>query len=262
MWHRWTGTEQAQPGLQNGPLFMHSGRAESRIHTTTTPETLSHNRPVWALIREHTYQGTESSLCSEAFARCLVASWSPWHLVSVIKDGVHTTRGSLTHLEWYCVENPPRSAHSCSRLGACVKLRVLCACVCARAHLLAHMRAHMRGSKWWSLAGCVQGSKSSPQCTSHLIQRSRKDGRTCCVIGPRWSCRDNPSPILPPRLLLLPSPSSSTEKPTDELCSDRWDGSWIFMPWDFAAPSAGPSPFPMQYCVCPSRQCPRSRPSG
>lgn len=56
MWHRWTGTEQAQPGLQNGPLFRHSGRAESPIHTTTTPETLSlsHNRPVWALIREHT----------------------------------------------------------------------------------------------------------------------------------------------------------------------------------------------------------------
>lgn len=55
MLHRWTGTEQAQPGLQNGPLFRHSGRAESPIHTTT-PETLSlsHNRPVWALIREHT----------------------------------------------------------------------------------------------------------------------------------------------------------------------------------------------------------------
>lgn len=55
MWHSWRGTEQAQPGLQNGPLFKHSGRPESPIQRTTTPETLSlsHNRAVWTLIREH-----------------------------------------------------------------------------------------------------------------------------------------------------------------------------------------------------------------
>ena len=64
-------------------------------------------------------------------------------------------------------------------------------------------------SRWWSLAGCVQGSKSSPWCTSHLIQRNRKDRCSCCVIGSPWSCHDNPSPILPPRLL----PSSPIPPP-------------------------------------------------
>ena len=125
----------------------------------------------------------------------------------------------------------------------------LCVCVC------------VCWSRWWSLAGCVQGSKSSPLSASRLIPRNRKDRRTRrCDWLSIWLPRQPPHPsclpVSPPFLPSfspLPSPSGSTARLTDESRSDRWDGSWIFMWWDFIPLAAGPSPSPTPRCVCPSR---------
>lgn len=173
---------------------------------------------------------------------CCKSKCVPLTSASVMKNGVREKS-----VQWRRQRKMPgmtlwrwktsQVALSGTHLGADVWSWV-CACVC------------VCWSRWWSLAGCVRGSKSSPRSASCLILTSGKD----------WSVAATATPLchLPsffPSFLFLshPSPTGSTARLTDELRSDRWDGSWIFMQWDFIPVAGGPSPSPTQHCVCPSQ---------